>query len=199
MNAFRQILLLGVLTTLVACGSTPRSDYYMLSADARGAPGSGGPSIGVGPITIPDYLKAREMVLNRSAHKLKLADFDRWAEPLDSGIRRVLAVNLTALLNTQSVQIYPWRRDSVPEFSVRLAVVQLSVQNSEARFVGEWSIHQPRGGESISQHITQLSTPMRDSDPESVAAAYSNLLLQLSEKIADTLAEYRAGKAPTAD
>ena len=39
-----------LLILLGACGSTPPSNYYMLSANAGGMPGSGGPSLGIGPI-----------------------------------------------------------------------------------------------------------------------------------------------------
>ena len=187
-----------LLTLLVACGSTPRSNYYMLSADARGTPGSTGLAIGVGPVNIPDYLKAREMVLNRSEHKLKIADYDRWAEPLDSGVSRVVAINLAVLLATQDVQIFPWRRDTVPEFAVRIAVVQFAVQGRDATLVCEWTVSRPRQGEALSQHITQVNTGMRDSDPESIAAAYSELLLQLSQKIATAIDAHQVDVNPGA-
>ena len=186
-----------LLTLLAACGSTPRSDYYMLSADAQGRPGSSGPAIGVGPVSIPDYLKAREMVLNRSEHKLMLADFDRWAEPLDAGVSRVVAINLAVLLETQDVQLFPWRRDAVPEYAVRIAVVQFAVHGQDARLISEWTVSRPRTGEAVSQHITQLNAGARESDPESIAAAYSNLLLQLSEKIAAAIEAHHSASATT--
>ncbi|UCC31474.1 MAG: membrane integrity-associated transporter subunit PqiC [Phycisphaerales bacterium] len=43
-----------------------------------------------------------------SGHRLTLAEFDRWAEPLAFGFSRVLAENLSALLLTDRVLLFPW-------------------------------------------------------------------------------------------
>ncbi len=195
MKSARTLSVIACIALLVACGSTPRSDYYMLSADAQGKPGTTGPSLGVGPISVPEYLNMREMVLNRSDHKLKLADFDRWAEPLDAGISRVVAVNLAVLLETQNVQVFPWRRDSIPEYAVRISVIQFAAHERDTRLVAEYAITRPKTAESVSHNIRQFTTVASTGDPESIAAAYSTLLLQLSEDIA---AELRA-VPPAAD
>jgi uncharacterized lipoprotein YmbA len=183
-----RLFLAAVLTALLAaCGSTPQSDYYMLTADARGEPGEGGPSLGVGPVSIPEYLKTRQIVMNRSDHLLKLAEYDRWAEPLDAGVSRVVAVNLAVLMNTTRVQTFPWRRDATPGHAVRISVIQFAAQGSEAILVTEWSISRPRQGESGPRGITRLTTTLRGGEPEHVAEAYSGLLLELSEIIAGAL------------
>ena len=129
MNLARFSLALPLVLLLTACGSTPQSDYYMLTADARGGPVGEGAALGVGPVTIPDYLKTRQIVMNRSDHLLQLAEYDRWAEPLDAGVSRVVAVNLALLMDTNKVQIFPWRRDAVPEYAVRVAVIQFAADD----------------------------------------------------------------------
>ena len=182
-----------LLTGLVsACGSTPRSDYYMLSANARGSMGSEGPSIGVGPVSVPEYLKRREMVLNRSANRLDLADFDRWAEPLDAGVLRVTALNLSLLLKTQQVQTFPWRRSNLPDFGISIAVVQFSMKGRQALLVAEWTVTEPATGTAVMQHISRLENSAAGGDPEDVAVAYSDLLKDLSKEIATAIIEHRA-------
>ena len=183
------LLLTGLVT---ACGSTPRSDYYMLSANARGSMGSEGPSIGVGPVSVPEYLKRREMVLNRSANRLDLADFDRWAEPLDAGVLRVTALNLSLLLKTQQVQTFPWRRSNLPDFGISIAVVQFSMKGRQALLVAEWTVTEPATGTAVMQHISRLENSAAGGDPEDVAAAYSDLLKDLSKEIATAITEHRA-------
>ncbi len=169
---------------IAGCGSTPRSNYYMLSAEAGGTPGMSGPSIGVGPITVPDYLKRKEMVLNRDANRLELAEYDRWAETLDAGILRVTALNLASLLETQQVQRFPWRRKAVPDFGISIAVVEFSVKGTSALLVAEWRVSSPKDGTVLSQRISSLETSARSSEPADVAAAYSQLLARLAEQIA---------------
>jgi uncharacterized lipoprotein YmbA len=178
------LLLFGLLS---GCGSTPRSDYYVLSADAPGQPGTSGPAIGVGPVTVPEYLKRGPMVINRDTHRLTLAEFDRWAEPLDFGIRRVVSVNLAVLLDTQEVQNFPWRRDTPPRFGISISVAQFSVKDTEAILIAEWSILDVEARHMKEQRISRFTTSADSNEAESVAAAYSNLLLQLSETIADSI------------
>lgn len=193
-----RVFLAAVMTALLAaCGSTPQSDYYMLTANARGEPVDDSLALGVGPVSIPEYLNTRQIVMNRSDHLLQLAEYDRWAEPLDAGVRRVVAVNLAVLMNTTKVQTFPWRRDAVPEHGVRISVIQFAAQSGEALLVAEWSTNRPRLGKSGSRGISQLTTTLRGGEPQHVAEAYSALLLELSEIIADALKE-ELGQ-PTAD
>lgn len=185
------ILALILALLLGGCGSTPRSNYYMLTADAGGGPVGDGVALGVGPVSIPDYLETRKIVMNRSDHQLQLAEYDRWAEPLDAGVTRVVAVNLSLLMDTNQVQTFPWRRDAVPEYAVRISVIQFAAQGQEALLVAEWGITKPRDGESLSRGISRLTTAIAGAEPEQAAGAYSTLLLDLSKVIAEALRKDR--------
>ena len=146
-----------VLTTLLlllaACGTTPPSQHYLLSADASGVPGNSGPAIGVGPVRIPDYLKRKNIVINQGRHQLSLAEYDRWAEPLDAGIERVVSVNLAKLMNTQKLQRFPWRRDSPPDYGVSIHLISLSVSDGEAHLNSEWTLTDVSNGATLDQQI----------------------------------------------
>jgi uncharacterized lipoprotein YmbA len=187
----RWLLYLALAALLSACGSTPRSNYYMLSADIAASETAskknGGPSLGIGPVTVPEYLKRREMVLNLSSNRLELADFDRWAEPLDAGILRVTALNLSKLLDTQQVQVFPWRRSFQPQFGVSIAVVHFGMHGTSAELVAEWTVSDPKAGAAVVQRISRLHTQAEDATPESVAAAYSDLLAKLAREIATAI------------
>jgi uncharacterized lipoprotein YmbA len=176
-----------LLVLLGACGSTPPSNYYMLSAEAAGMPGSGGPSLGIGPVVVPEYLRRKIMVLNRDSHRLTLAEYDRWAEPLEHGIVRVLALNLAVLLETQQVQGFPWRRHSPPQFGISLQVVEMSMQGSRASLNTEWRVTEVATDKTIVQKINRFNVSAGSGGAEALAEAYSNLLFQLSEEIANTI------------
>jgi len=189
--AFAVILV--TMALLSACGTSPRSHYYLLSADATasGPKADAPPSIGVGPILIPEYLRGREIILKQGRNRLKVSDFDRWAEPLDAGISRVLLVNLATLLDTRSVAMYPWRRDQLPDYALRVLVVSLAVQGGNAELLCEWSLSNPGSGETLYQSISRLQQPVADNTPASAAAAYSELLLQLSEEVSAAVRSQR--------
>jgi len=64
MNIARVILISLALPLLAAsCGTTPASKYYLLGADVTEFPVASSPSLGVGPIEIPEYLNRNSLKL----------------------------------------------------------------------------------------------------------------------------------------
>jgi uncharacterized protein len=183
-------LLVVIMVSLAACGSTPPSDYYVLAARASDIPSGDTPSVGVGPISIPEYLNRNSMVFNRDGNKLEIATFARWAEPLESGISRVLSLNLASNLNTEDIQVFPWHPTRAPEYAVGLRLLLLDSTNQRAQLVAEWSLR--KGGEDATEkrrivRLEKATGAAGDITPDDVAAAYSELLGELSDIIAQVI------------
>jgi uncharacterized lipoprotein YmbA len=191
------LLALGLL--LAGCGSSPPNNYFLLSAHEAPVPGGTTPSLGVGPIEIPQYLSRKNMVYNGAENTLQVASLDLWAEPLQDGIQRVLALNLAGLLDTQSVSYFPWHPRREPEYGVKLNLLQLDANNQQAMLTAEWLVYRPATDASVTRRISRLQAPLTagNSEPAQVAAAYSELLFQLSEIIAATIKADRAAGAGT--
>ncbi len=191
MNSMLKIYLAVIVLTLGGCGTTPPSKYYLLSAEAGQFPSGSTPSLGVGPIEIPEYLNRNALVYNREGNRLHIASFERWAEPLDSSISRVIRLNLASLLNTQDVQTFPWSNSDQPEYGVEVTVLNLNANNTRARLVAEWHMYRGQNRETILRRVIELEHPIQGSPitASEVAPAYSNLLLQLSEIIATAISE----------
>jgi uncharacterized lipoprotein YmbA len=177
----------GLLMT--GCGTSPANNYYLLSAHEFPAPGGQSPSIGVGPIAVPEYLSRESMVYRRAGNTLQLASLDLWAEPLNDGVQRVMVLNLAGLLNTQDVQFFPWHPKRAPQFGVKVNLLQMEVVEQQASLTAEWLVYRTGSAETVQQQISQLQSalPSGESGGEQVAAAYSALLFQLSEIIAATI------------
>jgi uncharacterized lipoprotein YmbA len=192
------LLSLGLL--LAGCGSSPPNNFYVLSAHAFPAPSGVAPALGVGPISIPEYLGRQNMVYNRVENTVQVAGQDMWAEPLGDGIQRVLVLNLTGLLNTQSVTIFPWRPERAPEFGIEVNLLQLDANENEALLTADWLVYRPGNAGPGSRRISRLRLPLPPGapEPEQVAAAYSTLLFQLSEIIAAAIASDRTAGSHTA-
>jgi uncharacterized protein len=192
------LLPLGLL--LAGCGSSPPNNFYVLSAHEFPAPSGTAPALGVGPISIPEYLGRQNMVYNRVDNTLQVASLDLWAEPLRNGIQRVLVLNLTGLLNTQNVSTFPWRPERAPEFGVEVNLLQLDANANEAMLTADWLVYRPGSAASGNRRISRLQVPLPPGtpEPEQVAAAYSTLLFQLSEVIAAAIASERAAGSNTA-
>jgi uncharacterized lipoprotein YmbA len=88
---------LGSLVLLSACASSAPLRYYTLSeVPPATAPTSTVPAIHVGRVRIPGELDRTELVQRIDATRLKIAEQDRWAAPLDEMIRRALSADLQA-------------------------------------------------------------------------------------------------------
>ena len=185
------IIALALPLLLAGCGTTPASRFYLLSAEAGKFPTGSSPSLGVGPIEIPEYLNRNALVYNREGNRLHIANFERWAEPLDSSINRVIRLNLASLLDTQNVRSFPWSKSDEPEYGIEVTVINLDADDQRARLVAEWHIYKADNRETIVRRISKLNYDMPASlvIAEEVASAYSNLLLQLSEIVAAVISE----------
>jgi uncharacterized lipoprotein YmbA len=87
---------LALALIVAGCASSAPLRYYMLSDVPPTTGPAAGPSdaIRVGRVRIPGELDRSEVVQRIDANRLKIAEQDRWAAPLDEMIRRVLAADL---------------------------------------------------------------------------------------------------------
>jgi uncharacterized lipoprotein YmbA len=120
------VLLLALLaaTGLAGCGSTAPTHFYLLSSVPEQpvpAPGQG-VAIGIGPVTLPQYLNRPQIVTRSSNNQLTVSEFDQWGGALDDNVTRTLAANLATLLGTDRVSLYPWKESAPVDFQVTLDV-----------------------------------------------------------------------------
>ncbi len=178
------LIVAGLLVS--ACSSTPQSNHYLLTSRIIEVPDGTDPSLGVGPVVIPGYLNRDTLVYRKSEHQLQITGSERWAEPLEDGISRVVGLNLADLLETGSVQAFPFHPRRKPDFGVKLNLRSLDCTQDSAQLVAEWVLYQPDSGELLVRRLTRLETDLdpQKAIPEQMPAAYSELLWQLSEDIA---------------
>jgi uncharacterized lipoprotein YmbA len=191
------------LALLIAgCGSSPSNRYYVLTAENPNVPEGNTPSLGVGPVAVPEYLSGNKLVYNQQGNALEVAGSSLWAEPLEDGISRVLAINLASELDTQNVRRFPWHPERKPDYGISVRVLALDADDKEAVLAAEWLVYDPDTARSINRRIIRLATALPDGDlqPADIAPAYSELLLELSKIIAEAirtdLAQADAGETP---
>lgn len=174
---------------LTACGSSPRNEYFRLTANVETTATGNSPALGIGPIEIPAYLDREKMVYALRGNQLQLADTANWAEPLDAGIGRVLALNLSGLLDTQNVRSFPWHPQRAPDYGIRINVLTLGASASEARLTTEWLVYRPASGEEVARRLSRLRRPVtaEEATPAQLPGIYSDLLESLSRELAATI------------
>ncbi len=175
-----------LLLCLVSCASSPPSNFYRLTPAVAHAPGGPTPSLGIGPVDVPEFLNRNALVYTRGGNQLQLAESERWAEPLDDGITRVLGLNLSALLQTETLRFFPWDLRQAPDYGVRINILELDARDGQAILVADWLLYRPGDGAGITSRISQFSQalPAGELQAAQLPAAYSALLFKLSETIA---------------
>ena len=117
-------LLLLVAVALLAGCAQPNKSFYVLTASGP-VPSGGGIGIGVGPVSLAEYIDRPNLVTQEAPNQLAVAEDHRWAGDLSASIARVVAANLGRDLKTGNVRTYPWQRDDEIRYQVTLDVRQL--------------------------------------------------------------------------
>lgn len=122
-----RIFLSAALLLLASCTAGSRS-FYVLTADGPAVTG-GGPGIGVGPVTLAEYIDRANLVIAENPNQLAVAEDHRWAGDLSASIARVTATNLGRRMNTGNVRTYPWQGDDGIRYQITLDIRQLHAGN----------------------------------------------------------------------
>jgi uncharacterized lipoprotein YmbA len=181
-----------ILMILSGCiGTTKPSKFYVLSAlpeseaTAKGVSKESTMAIGIGPITLPSYLDRSQIVSRISINELKLAEFNRWAEPLKENFFRVLAENLSVLLNTVDVSIYPRRISTPVNYQVAIDVTRFDVtSNGKALLIAYWTVLGEDGKKILLKKKSILFADTASMDYKDIVAAQNQALSELSRAIA---------------
>jgi uncharacterized lipoprotein YmbA len=192
--------ILGLLASLtVGCGTTKPSKFYLLTsqidakeAESREVPG---PYLGVGPVEIPEYLNRPQMVTHTGTNEVQVAEYDRWAEPIKANVARVLGDNLSLLLATEGVSLFPARGATPPDWRVTLTITDLEIQFGESVVLsGWWRLLRGNEDETLASHKVHILEPLGENESyEGAALAASRTLARLSREMAAAIEE--AGKA----
>jgi uncharacterized lipoprotein YmbA len=185
------IVLVASLLGLGACASTP-SRFYILNTLPASETGpttaaARGPVIGVGPITFPKYLDRPQILSHAGRNQVTLGEFDRWAEPLQDNVSRVLVENLALLIPTDHILLNPWPGSAAPDYQVQVDVRQFDGWlGGESTLLARWSLLDRAEHELVSQTVHRQA-PTGGRDYDAMVGALNQLLEALSRDIAAAL------------
>jgi len=172
------------------CGITPPVRYYTLNTFAEmqkeisEAVAGDDISIGVGPAKFPKFLARPQIVTRKSQNRLNVSEFHRWAGSLQGDFSRVLAKNISILLSTNRVAVYPWPDQFSPTYRIKLDIEQFDGQLGEQVLLKvTWSVMNQGGTDELVIKNTLIKEPLSAKDYETLVAAKSQALATLSRAI----------------
>jgi uncharacterized protein len=180
----------GVSLLVGGCASQP-SRFYLLSAvpsietTSPATSGQQDLTIGVGPVVLPRYVDRPQIVTRTGPYQITLAEFDRWAEALDTNFSRVLAENLSLQLPTARVVTSPWPRATSIDYQITVDVIHfLSQVGGDSLLIADWLLFKGEGQDVLASGNSRVTASPAGQDYAAIVAAMSQTVASLSREIA---------------
>jgi len=181
-----------LILVLVGCfgGKSPSVEYYHLASIEQIDPGAVATAqleitLGVGPVTVPDYLKKPQIATRQGENRYQFDDFHRWAGVIEKDLASVVGNNLGFLLGTDRVIFFPWIHSFKPDYRVVIEVIQFdSNLNGDAVLSARWAVSDLSGKEILTSGKSDLRQVLENSSYEALVNAESSVLAELSREIA---------------
>jgi uncharacterized protein len=183
-------LMLASLSGVSGCAKGLPSDFYILHATTSeslvGA--ERGVAVGVGPIELPAHLNRSQIVTRASDYQLDLSESHQWAEPLKDSVSRVIAVNLSNMLESNRVFVIPRRQKVSLDFQVSIDIAQFDGELGETASLGaRWTLYGSDTREPLLSKVTIVNERTEDRSYNALVAASSRTLEALSLEIAEAI------------
>jgi len=197
--------LLGLaLSLLVGCQVLPEARVdptrnFVLSGPTPTDPAVAKPvgkyQVGIRSIEIAGYLhNHRDMAVRTGANEIRFEEFNRWAEPLEIGINRVLKQRLLSADSIGGVMNYPFATDLKRDYDLVVRVLNCEGAvtadgRNVARFVAAYDIVAAGAGGQVlvRRTFTAPEQGWSGADFGALAGALSEAVARLAEDIAANL------------
>ena len=185
---------LAVVLVCIGCvgtGQSPPSRFYLLSSidpsddSSENTPSFDDAGIGLGPLRFPAYLKRQQIVTRISPNEIRLAEFDRWAEPLESNFTNVLKENLSILLNTAVILEPPWPKNANLEYQVVAGISRFDAKpGKQVVLVVRWAVVRVRDDQLLMVEKSTYTEPLGSRGYDEIVRIQSQLVAEFSRAIA---------------
>jgi uncharacterized lipoprotein YmbA len=203
MNAVRSLVkialgmgLLGLM--LGGCATSPPAQYYTLAplqppaVKAASVPTF---TVAVGPVITPDLLQRPQIATRTSDHQISFSDFHKWAGTLADETKRVLVVNLNALLSGARAAVTTDDMAIDPDYRVVVNINRFDgLPGGSVWLNAVWTLKEQKGKMAIAVNQSVIEEPVSGQGYPDLVSAQSRAIGQLSREIAAGIASAR--KAP---
>lgn len=184
------LVLLATFALATGCAKGPPPNFYVLHAHASESVVGveRGVAVGVGPVELPAHLNRSQIVTRDTDYRLELSETHQWAEPLKDSVSRVIAVNLSNMLESNRVYVIPRRQRISLDFQVSIDIARFDGQLGEAAVLGaRWTLYGGDTSEPLLSKVTIITERTEDGSYNALVAANSRALQTLSLEIAEAV------------
>jgi uncharacterized lipoprotein YmbA len=140
------------------------------------------------PVQLPELLERPQIVLLKAPGSHSLSENHRWGNTLEKDMQRVLAENLSVLLGSESVVLYPQGEKARARYQIALDVAQCDgTPGGTLQFQATWTVTSITTGQVVLLRRVSLLEPVPAEGVEGLVSAHSKVLGILSRSIAAEL------------
>lgn len=173
------------LALCASCATTPIAQFYRLTPAAERSAEKSDRAVVVGPFQLADYLDRPQIVTRDGGNGVAVAEYARWAEPLDSNFASVVAANVGRLLGSERVLEFPAQMILKPERRVTGRVSQLDVDTRGLAVLEvQWGVLDGDGAIVASARRSRYEAQATGADRAAAVAAMNAAVTQFSVEVA---------------
>lgn len=181
------LLILFTLVVLqLGCGSSKPSRFYVLTPILDVEPETAqsdfksGISVGIDKLSMPEYLLKPQIATYSSANRMEYAEYDRWAESLDENFSRVLAENLSKLLPSENVYIFPWKSSTIIQYYSTFKIMRFTQEaDGNISLIVFWSLFDNK----TTKELLRKKTTLKQLGPTADPMNYGRLVQIMSQLV----------------
>lgn len=179
---------LAMLAALAGC-SSPSPDFYTLAAVPGPAVAAGNRGVELRRIGLAGYLDRSQIVRATTDYRVRVADNERWGEPMGGMLDRVFTEDLVSRLPGASVFAESGAISTQPDL-----VVEVDVQRFDADADGtvvllaQVAVRHDTGRSTATARTVRLTAKPLGDSTSALVAAMSQALGQLSDAVAEAVA-----------
>jgi uncharacterized lipoprotein YmbA len=179
-----------------ACSASPPLHYYTLDTVAGSSVGGVGHAapVWIARVTLPRQLDRPQMVRRAGPNRLDFDEENRWAAPLSSMFTSILAQDLADRMPPGQVIApgQPLPAGNVRQLTVDVITFESDLQGHVVLDAG-WTLEQGAPPRVVMRRTARISASAASGASADVAAAMSQALGQLADRIAASLGGAPAG------
>ena len=172
------------------CGSSSPVRYFGL--EPAGPPATTADEdaaiVGIGPLRFPEYLSKPQIMSRSAGGEIKVYEFDRWVEPVDEAVHRILAINVERAVDNMRVIAFPY--DVIRyEYQVHGSIERFDADsNGLAVLIAQWGIVTEDRQLVVAPHrVIYSATISGNAEPGAIVQALNDTLGQFGDDIATRL------------
>lgn len=196
-----KVAALATALVVAGCAGPKTTEHFYALTDGGvvlSAPATAGadparvlPGVLISAVTVPELVDRPQIVTRDSQNRVNVAEQNLWAEPLRSGVSRIIASRLARTMQGAGklveVAAYPQSSITKPYVRVTIDLVRFdAIPNGEAVVDALWSIRRVEEND-VRTGRTVVAVPISGDGYEAIVAAWNDALVSVERDIGRSL------------